>query len=53
MRIISFVEDEETIEKILKHLKLWGIQNHDPPNHFKIPQQFEHFILANSLHWKQ
>ena len=49
MRIISFVEDEETIEKILKHLKLWGIQNHDPPNHFKIPQQFEHFILANSL----
>ncbi|WP_027621907.1 hypothetical protein [Acetivibrio clariflavus] len=31
------------------NLKLWGIQNHDPPNHFKIPQQFEHFILANSL----
>jgi hypothetical protein len=49
MRIISFVEDEETIEKILKHLKLWGIQNHDPPNDFKIPQQFEHFILTNSL----
>src|SRR5690554_86791 len=49
MRIISFVEDEETIEKILKHFKLWRIQNHDPPNHFKIPQQFEHFILANSL----
>src|SRR5690554_4755017 len=45
----AYVEDEETIEKILKHLKLWGIQNHDPPNHFKIPQQFEHFILANSL----
>jgi|GEM_PF-2753151 len=42
-------EDEENIEKILKHLNLWEIQNHDPPNDFKIPQQFEHFILTNSL----
>ncbi len=32
-----------------KHLNLWEIQNHDPPNTFKIPQQFEHFILTNSL----
>ena len=33
----------------MKHLNLWEIQNHDPPNDFKMPQQFEHFILTNSL----
>jgi cell division protease FtsH len=31
--------DASRLEKIAYH----------PPNHFKIPQQFEHFILANSL----
>ena len=30
MRIISFIEDEESIKKILKHLNLW-MTNHDPP----------------------
>ncbi len=31
MRIISFIEDYELIEKILKHLGLWETKNHDPP----------------------
>jgi|LGVE01.1.fsa_nt_gb hypothetical protein len=31
MRIISFIEDGEIIEKILRHLDLWDIRNHDPP----------------------
>lgn len=31
MRIISFVEDSETIKKILVHLGLWEARNHDPP----------------------
>jgi hypothetical protein len=26
MRVISFVEDEEVIKKILKHLDLWDIK---------------------------
>ena len=30
MRIISFVEDDATIKKILMHLDLWTM-NHDPP----------------------
>ena len=32
MRIISFIEDEATIKKILVHLKLWLPQDHDPPD---------------------
>jgi len=31
MRIIAFIEDDQVIEKILKHLGLWGTHNHDPP----------------------
>ncbi len=31
MRIISFIEDDEIIEKILRHLGLWETRNHDPP----------------------
>ncbi len=27
MRVISFIEDEEVIKKILKHLGLWDIKN--------------------------
>ncbi|MBU0973493.1 MAG: transposase, partial [Proteobacteria bacterium] len=32
MRIISFIEELDIIEKILRHLGLWDIRNHDPPN---------------------
>ena len=31
MKIISFIEDIEIIEMILRHLGLWDIRNHDPP----------------------
>ncbi len=31
MKIISFIEDLDIIEKILRHLGLWDINNHDPP----------------------
>ena len=31
MRIISFIEDETIIKKILKHLNLWETRIHDPP----------------------
>ena len=32
MHIISFIEELDIIEKILRHLGLWDIRNHDPPN---------------------
>jgi len=31
MKIISFIEDEELIEKILKHLGLWDFKARPPP----------------------
>jgi hypothetical protein len=31
MKIIAFIEDEEVIEKILKHLGLWEIKARPPP----------------------
>ena len=31
MRIISIIDDFEIIDKILKHLDLWDVRNHDPP----------------------
>jgi hypothetical protein len=31
MRILTFIEDEETIEKILKHIGLWDLKVRPPP----------------------
>ena len=31
MSIISFIEELDIIEKILRHLGLWDLRNHDPP----------------------
>jgi hypothetical protein len=31
MKVISFIENMEIIEKILSHLDLWDTRNHDPP----------------------
>jgi len=31
MRIIAFIEDEQLVKKILKHLGLWGIKRKPPP----------------------
>ena len=30
MQVISFIEDEEVIEKILKHLRLWDLKVRPP-----------------------
>jgi len=31
MRIIAFIENDTTIQKILKHLGLWETRSHSPP----------------------
>jgi hypothetical protein len=31
MKIIAFIEQQEVIMKILRHLNLWDTHNHDPP----------------------
>ncbi len=38
MKIVSFIEDNNIIKKILKHLNLWNIQNNSPPRPSKITQ---------------
>jgi len=32
MRIISFIEDLQVVEKILRHVGLWETRNHHPAN---------------------
>ncbi len=31
MRIIAFIEDEQLVKKILKHLGLWDVKRKPPP----------------------
>jgi hypothetical protein len=44
MRIISFIEDEEVIKKILKHLGLWDIKARPPPRSNTLPKAPEYSI---------
>jgi hypothetical protein len=37
MKIIAFIEQQEVIKKIFRHLKLWDTHNNDPP-----PQNSSH-----------
>jgi hypothetical protein len=37
MKIIAFIEEEDTIRQILKHLGLWLPGNHDPPEQKTCP----------------
>jgi hypothetical protein len=40
MKIIAFIEDEEVINKILKHLGLWDLKTRPPPK-LKSPLKIE------------
>ena len=44
MRIISFIEDEEVIKKILKHLGLWELKARPPPRANALPKAPEYYI---------
>jgi len=41
MRILAFIEDEEVIEKILKHLGLWDLRVRPPPKVKAPPVRFQ------------
>ncbi len=45
MRIIAFIEDEEVIEKILKHLGLWEVKARPRP---KVKAPFPTIYLDDS-----
>jgi hypothetical protein len=40
MRILAFIEGEEVIKKILKHLGLWEVQPRPPPQTAQIRTLF-------------
>jgi len=44
MRIISFIEDEEVIKKILKHLGLWDLKARPPPHENALHKTTEHHL---------
>jgi hypothetical protein len=46
MKIISFIEDLALIKIILRHLNLWDIRNHDPPQ--KVPDHIIEFVKKNT-----
>jgi len=46
MKIISFIEEESLIKKILKHLNLWLDDKQEPPNHSP-PQHIWDLINTN------
>ena len=44
MKVISMIEDEEIIKKILKHLGLWEVKARPPPKATGPPKTVEHHI---------
>jgi hypothetical protein len=44
MRILAFIEDEEVIKKILKHLGLWDRKARSPPKANALPVVQEYHI---------
>ena len=47
MRIISFIEDEQLVKKILKHLDLWNVRRKPPARAHGPPP--ENFIIYDEL----
>ncbi len=47
MRIIAFIEDEQLVKKILKHLGLWDVKRKPPPRANSPPT--ESFIIYEEL----
>jgi len=48
MRIIAFIEDEEVIKKILKHLGLWESKQRPPPGRPSPPNTASTVLYLNS-----
>ncbi len=46
MKIIGFIEDLDLIETILRHLDLWDIRSHDPPE--KVPDYILELVDENA-----
>jgi hypothetical protein len=42
MKVISIIEDEDVIKKILKHLNLWDVKTRPPPKAIGPPKPIEY-----------
>ncbi|MGD8847061.1 MAG: hypothetical protein PVI54_16175 [Desulfobacteraceae bacterium] len=53
IKVISFIEDDALIKKILAHLGLWDTRKHDPPqsNEVHIPT-FETELTNDYTYWQ-
>jgi hypothetical protein len=54
MGIIAFIEDDRIVQKILKHLGLWEIHNHDPPspNPSQPPEALTYYDFYSQIHYR-
>jgi hypothetical protein len=44
MKVISVIEDQDVIKKILKHLGLWEVKPRPPPKATRLPKTPEYSI---------
>ncbi len=51
MKIISFIEDLDIIVKILSHVNLWDIRNHDPPVTGPVVHQLLAYLTLELRGW--
>ena len=49
MRILAFIEDEDVIKKILKHLSMWAIKARPPPKRANGPPLNIHYETDSNL----
>ncbi|MFA5904505.1 MAG: transposase [Desulfobacula sp.] len=49
MKIISFIDELDVIEKILGHLDLWDVRNHDPPQ--KVSDYILELVCDETGYW--
>ena len=50
MKVISVIEDQDVIKKILKHLGLWEVKPRPPPKATRPPKMAEYSIDYSVLH---
>jgi hypothetical protein len=51
MLIIAFIEDEQLVKKILKHLDLWDVKRKPPPRSNDPPSEAIDLLVILHLLW--
>jgi len=48
MRILAFIEDDQALKKILKHLELWEVKTRPPTRVNPSPSNIHHIDYSDS-----